>query len=222
MKLGLLFLNRKLSSISRIHHKNGFSLVEGTIAVAIGLIIIMGIYSLLIVTGKYYKNSQSETRMYNDSRVAIERMFKDISETSSNTITIASNAISFASARDENGNFILKPYSNVLKSDRPDWQKAIVYYVLEGDKGKSLYRKEIKKTNWSSNYDPNQAIDANGELIAQDVKTMNFDFSPADSIKRAHTLQVNLVFSKTKDEVGSDIVPKMNLSTRIPIMNRGK
>ncbi|MBM3211297.1 prepilin-type N-terminal cleavage/methylation domain-containing protein [Candidatus Poribacteria bacterium] len=214
------YLIKHLTNIKKMSYDNGFSLTELLIATVVASISIVGIFSLTTVMEKNYKASIKVSNMYDQSRIAMERMFKEISETSNDTITIQSNAISFASARDVNGNFIYKDYTWVLKSIRPSWQKAIVYYLHGDSNKKKLYRKEITKTNWSTNFNPNGVIDANGEVIAESVSSITFSIYPADTIQKAHSLQVNLVLSKSKDELGIGIPSSVNLNTRIPIMNR--
>lgn len=211
---------RILKNICGQYNKAGFSMIESVIALSVATITVMGAYSLTIAIERQYKVSVVTSDMYSKSRIAIERIFKDISETSNETITITDNAISFASARDDNGDFMLREYNRVLKSHRPDWQKAIIYYIFDDGNGRKLYRKEIPKTDWSANYDPDQAIDSDGEVVARDIVSMNFDYSPADSLVRAHILQVSLIFSKTRDEIESGPLPGVTLTTRVPIMNR--
>lgn len=210
--------------------QRGFTLMETVIALGVASISVIGAYSLALVIEKHYRSSSAVSDVYRQSRIAMERMFRDISETSNETITITYDpydAISFASARDENGDFQSETYG-ALNFSRPVWQKAIVYYTLpDNDGDKDLYRKEIPKTDWSTNYDPVEAMDTDGEVIAGNLTYMYFDYYPADALAQAHVLSVSLGFLITRDEVKVGPVPGedqgiINLSTRVPIMNREK
>jgi hypothetical protein len=151
-------------------------------------------------------------------------MFKELSETSNKTVAYTWNAISFASARGADGEFQLRPYSYVLKSHRPSWQKAIIYYYLPGEDGiNKLYRVEIPRTNWASNYDDldTPALEElNGEFIADNIMYMGFDYSPADSLAKAHVLNVYMDFGSFNHSEDPDELPWVHLTTRVPLMNR--
>jgi Tfp pilus assembly protein PilV len=214
------YLIKRLMNMEKLPYEKGLSLTELLIAIVIASISIIGVFSLTIATEKNYKTSIKVSNMYDQSRIAMERIFKEISETSNDTITIKNDAISFASARDSNGIFRFKEHNVVLKSERPSWQKAVVYYLYSDSNKKKLYRKEITKTDWSTNYDPSGVINANGEVIAESVISIVFSYYPADTIQKAHTLKVNLILSKNKEELGTGIPSSVVLNTRIPIMNR--
>lgn len=202
--------------------EKGFSLIELFIAIAITSIAIIGAYGLVIATENYYKTSTKTSIMYDQSRIALERMYRDMSETSNQTIAIGSYAISFASPRDENGDFVYEDYTKILSTKRPSWQKAIVYYLYGSGDERKLYRKEIPKTDWSSNYDPGQAIDGNGEIIAENAVSMSFSYYPAETLQQAHTIQVNLELTTSRNEIETGALPTVKLNTRIPFMNRRK
>jgi type II secretory pathway pseudopilin PulG len=203
----------------------GFTLVETVVALGVAAISVIGAYGLVIAIEKHYRSSAVVAEAQRQCRIAMERMFKDISETSNETITIAHDphvAISFASARDANGNFQSESYGH-LGYGRPVWQKAVVYYVYEdtndaGGSHSNLYRKEIPKTNWSSNYNPIQAIDANGEVIAENIAYVYFD--PTEITIQDHILNVYLELSLNQDKVEAGPIPEIRLNTGIPILNR--
>jgi hypothetical protein len=154
-------------------------------------------------------------------------MFREISETSNRTITIIDDAISFASARDGDGVFHEESYG-FLAYGRPVWQKAVVYYVytsydpIAGKNIPNLHRKEIPKTNWSTNYDPVYAMDEDGEVVARNIMAIDLDYYPAETLAQAHVLNVSLTFMKDQDDVEAQLTPGMTLNTTIPIMNRDK
>ena len=209
--------------------QRGFTLLETVVALLAASISVMAAYGLILGVGKYHRSSARLADIHRDSRTTMERIFRDISETSNTTINITNDYISFASARDANGEFQLRPYSSVLKSHRPDWQKVIIYYLLDSGERKDLYRKEVTKTNWSANYEPGNLQALDGELIAQNVVYMYFGYYPAETLDKAHVLTASLGFLITRDKVEAGAIPgkyvgpgavAVELSTTIPIMNR--
>lgn len=212
----------------------GFTLLETVLGISVALIGLLGAYGLTVVIGKHQRSSNSTAAIYRESRTAIERMFKEISETSDTTITIGDNAISFASARDENGDFQLRPYSGIFMSDRPDWQKAIIYYKLENSR--RLIRTSVPKTNWSTNYEAlesGQLQELSGRVMAKNIDSMSFEPVYTGPSARYSMLNATLQFSAVREgeqqetdpgeaviQVGAGAIPEGVLSTRIPIMNR--
>ncbi len=219
-------LKRIYARICNRRSQSGFSILETVIALSVASISILGAYGLTLALEKNYRDSNELATMHGESRITMERMFKDLSETSNKTVSYTWNAISFASPRGANGEFCLKPYSSVLMSHRPSWQKAIIYYLIEQtDGGNKLYRAEVPKTDWASNYEElsEQALaQLNGEFIAADVLSMTFDYSPAVSLDKAHILKVSLDFGSelAGTAEGADELPLVHLTTRVPLMNR--
>jgi hypothetical protein len=187
----------------------------------------LAVFGVVLSIENQYRNSNTVVDVYRDARIAIERMFREISETSNRTVTIIDDAISFASARDGDGVFHEESYG-FLAYGRPVWQKAVIYYVytsydpVSGRNIPKLHRKEILKTNWSTNYDPVYAMDANGEVVARNIMGMDLDYSPAETLAQAHVLNISLVFMKDQDGIKAQLTPGMTLNTTIPIMNRDR
>ena len=116
--------------------RSGFTLMEAIVALSIGIIGLAGVSTLMLASGKHYRDANKMTDMYSYSRLAIDRLFRDISETSVSTIMVRTtevrsdeglrdDAISFASARDGSGEFQVGTYG-AFNFTRPSWQKAIV------------------------------------------------------------------------------------------------
>ena len=217
-------LKQILARMCNWRSESGFSLFETVIALGVASISVLGAVGLTLAIENHYRNSRSLANMHGESRIAIERMFKELSETSNKTVAYTWNAISFASARGADGEFQLRPYSYVLKSHRPSWQKAIIYYYLPDDDGvNKLYRAEIPKTNWASNYDDldTPALEElNGEFVADNLMSMGFDYYPADSLAKAHVLNVFMDFGSFNHSEDPDELPWVHLTTRVPLMNR--
>ncbi len=243
---------------------DGYALMEIMIAITVAMVSLLGAYALVLSIGRNYRDSSAMTDMYADSRIAVERLFRDLSETSNSTVMVRTtgirtedgirdDAISFASARDENGIFQLGTYGS-FNFVRPIHQKAIVYYLLH-DTGeappdtppggppnggvtenpppaagvygsKKLYRKEIPKTDWDTNYDPMWAMDENGELIAQNVDYMYFALPypvvDPEVTRQDHVLDVSIGFLKDVDEMEAGPARTVKINTGIPMMNRDK
>jgi prepilin-type N-terminal cleavage/methylation domain-containing protein len=174
--------------------QRGFTMIETVMALVVASISVVGAYGLTLAIGKHYRSSAAVADIYRQSRIGMERLFRDISETSNKTITITYNAISFASARDANGDFQSESYGH-LNYARPVWQKAIVYCVSS----EKLYRMEIPRTDWSTNHDPTEAMDEDGELIAGNVMCM--DFHPTEVTTQDHLLEVTLEFLVSQEKV---------------------
>lgn len=229
------------------HAQSGFTIMEAAIAMTVALISLIAAYALVLAAGRHHRASAEMTDMYSYSRLAMERMVRDISETSNETVTVRTtyvnsldyvrdDAISFASARDEDGRFQLASYG-AFDFMRPVWQKAIVYYLLEdenngnGENGysKTLYRKEVFWDDWGAdtgNYDPTLAMDTNGEVIAWNVDYMYFgtpypEINP-EITRKDHVLEVSLGFLKNQDEMGVGPARTIKLNTGAPMMNRDK
>ena len=187
-------LRRFFAGIRNRFSERGFSLIETTIALGVASLSVIGAYSLTIAMERHYRESITLTSRYRLTRTALDQIVKDLSETSSKTIRIEYNAISFASARDENGEFQFETYGS-LGFGRPLWQKAIVYYVYDNN----LYKKEISRTDWSDTYNPYDAMGSDGRLIAENVISLYFDYYPAQSLEQAHTLNISVTFLKGAD-----------------------
>lgn len=221
----MFHLRRIFARILSQRSRRGFTLFETVIALSVASISVLGAYGLTLLVEKHYRGSNALATMHGEARIAVERMFMDLSETSNETVAYTWNAISFASARGADGEFQLKPYSYILKSHRPAWQKAIIYYILEDEEGNGkLYRAEVSKTDWSSNYedlDEPALADLDGEFVADNVISMWFDHYPADSLDKAHILGVNLEFGSQPSEEGeASKLPQIYLTTRVSLMNR--
>jgi hypothetical protein len=237
----MFHLTKPFAEIENPWSQRGTTLLEVTMAVAVTLIVIMGAYGLVLAVGNHQRSSAAVADMNDYCSIAMERLFREISETSNERIVIVTtnvrgedgvreDAISFASARDANGVFQTETYG-ALGFGRPVWQKAVVYCIREytdndGKHHKSLFRKEIPKTDWSSNYDPIQAIDSPGEAIAENADYMYFGLPYPQSApvigRQDHVLQVHLRFSRTREEMQAGPARSASLSTAIPIMNRKK
>ena len=224
------------------YSRDGFVLMETMIAMTIALFSLFGAYALMLSIGRHYRDSTAMTDIYADSRIAVERLFRDLSETSNFTVMVRTtgvrseenlrdDAISFASARGEDGTFQLGPYG-AFNFVRPIYQKAIVYYLLDdagngtGVYSKTLYRKEILKTDWDTNYDPTWAMDENGEVIARNVDYMYFG-SPYPEVapevtRQDHVLDVSIGFLRNLEQMEAGPERTMKVSTGIPMMNREK
>ena len=221
---------------------DGYTLMEVMIAMTIAMISLLGAYALMLSIGRHYRDSSAMTDMYADSRIAVERLFRDLSETSNSTVVVRTtdirseeglrdDAISFASARGEDGTFQLGTYG-AFNFVRPIHQKAIIYYLLNdagngtGGYSKKLYRKEIPKTDWDDNYDPTWAMDENGEVIARNVDYMYFGLPyPAvdpEVTRQDHVLDVSIGFLRSLEEMEAGPARTVKVNTGIPMMNRGE
>ena len=66
--------------------ESGFSLFETVIALGVASISVLGAFGLTLAIENHYRNSRSLANMHGESRIAIERMFKELSETSKDLI----------------------------------------------------------------------------------------------------------------------------------------
>ena len=234
----MLHLIRTLAKMPGERKQDGLTIIEIMIALAIAAIALTGAYGLMLAAGKHYRSSVAMTDMYAYSRLAMERLFRDISETSNETVAVKTtnirsedglrdDAISFASARDASGQFQLATYG-AFNFMRPVWQKAIIYYLLDdgSGNGKTLYRKVAAKYDWEINYDPTQAMDMEGEIIAWNVDYMYFgppypEVDP-EITRKDHVLEVSLGLLKSQEDMKVGPARTIELNTSVPMMNRDK
>jgi hypothetical protein len=159
----------KVKKFKFISGKSGFTPTEILVALSIGVLSLTVGFMLLEMGYKYLDHGMTLSAVQRDSRIAMERMFKDLQESKANTVTIGTGAksISFVSARNVSGVF------QFTTSGAPSWQKAVVYYW--DSNAKKLYRYEEAKTDWSSNYDPDSAIgNANAQEVIPNVEALQF------------------------------------------------
>ncbi|MBD3181163.1 prepilin-type N-terminal cleavage/methylation domain-containing protein [Candidatus Poribacteria bacterium] len=208
--------------------EEGLTLVEILISLVIMSISILGTYGILIAVQEQQSDKIDTIRMYDEARIALDRMYREISETSNRTVSAGTGCkgVSFASARNSNGVFQWETYGS-LNFSRPVWKKAVIYYVYKKSPQEPnklcLYRKTVNKTNWSGqnrHYNTCGAVGYNGEIVAEDVYDLTF--YPTDVTAQNHYIQVNLEMKITPDEDEDEeaIQPGIKLSTVIPMMNR--
>jgi type II secretory pathway component PulJ len=205
----------------------GLTLVELLMAVSISFIGFTAGYLLLQSGYNSLNIGTAVTKAQQEVRMAFETMIKELQETSADTIVLqetsadtvviegASDAISFASARDANNNF------STTESGVSDWRKAVVYawdsesntfYRYEEDKVDwttnfdpeiAFYRYEAAKENWEANpnFDEDYPFDPNEpdlKLIATSVKALKFQLFPSN------LLSVTIIFVKTPEGEGME------------------
>ena len=226
------------------HGQEGLTVIEIVIAVSIAAVALTGAYGLMIAAGNHFRSSATATDMYASSRLTMDRIFRDISETSNETVKVVTtnyesesghrdDAISFASARDVNGEFQLGSYG-AFNFTRPVWQKAIVYYLLNDyeqsgtsedvSRCKNLYRKEVYTHNWEGgNFDPTVVMDTEGEVITGNVEYMHFGTPIAadpEITRQDHVLEVSLGFLMKEKDTKAGARRTIELTTAVPMMNR--
>ncbi len=91
---------RKYAGTLNSYLSDGFSLTETMVALTVGVICIFGAFALIAAVEKHYSASVAVTDMYDCSRLAMGKLFRDISETSNTTITVQTTEI-----RSEDGSF---------------------------------------------------------------------------------------------------------------------
>lgn len=145
---------RKFLDIKKRRDK-GFTLIEMLLTMTLSLIGIASVTTTLILGYRYFYLGNDITQIQQRAGIALEKMVKELRETSMDRIEPnpdsinseenSSNIISFASARDENNNFLTDA------EGMPDWTKAIVYFI--DTDSNVLYRYKESKDNWDANYD---------------------------------------------------------------------
>jgi prepilin-type N-terminal cleavage/methylation domain-containing protein len=175
--------------------ENGFTLIEMLLAAAISLIGFSAITAILMLV---YKNShllETVDQVQQQTNIALEKVVKEFQETavgnmdpdpsSINSEANSSDIISFPSARDDNGNFLLDG------NGKPDWTNAIVYFRDAGSN--ALYRYRDAKDDWSTNYAVsgfNRQV-AGRELMATAVTDVEFWFSGNNLLNIKMTIALN-------------------------------
>ncbi|MBC8234583.1 prepilin-type N-terminal cleavage/methylation domain-containing protein [bacterium] len=161
-----------------LHRKReeGFSLSELMIATAVALIGFMASYSLLQLGYKYFNLGTDVTQAQQEARMDLETMIKELQETSAGTVWVTDEAVSFASARNDNNEFLTITATENPDKEKPYWQKAVVYF--RDAESNILFKYEEAKEDWSTNFNPSLAVGAeNLKEIATSVTSIVFQFS---------------------------------------------
>ena len=159
--------------------EKGFTLIEVLLAMSISLI---GFSSGFVVMMEGYKHlnlGQGAARVQQQAEFAMERMVKELQETAVSTIAPdpgvidteenSSDIISFASARDDNNNFLTGG------DGMPNWVNAIVYF--RDEESNKLYRyKQMLNTYDYGSFDP-QLAKEQSEQMATSITNIKFWFS---------------------------------------------
>lgn len=161
-----------------LHRKReeGFSLSELMIAMAVTLIGFAASYSMFQVGYKYFNLGTDATQAQQKARMALETMIKELQETSAGTVWVTDEAVSFASARNDNNEFLTITATENPDKEKPYWQKAVVYF--RDAESNILFKYEEAKEDWSTNFNPSLAVGAeNLKEIATSVTSIVFQFS---------------------------------------------
>jgi len=161
-----------------LHRKReeGFSLVELMIAMAVTLIGFAASYSMLQLGYKYFNLGTDVTQAQQEARMALETMIKELQETSAGTVWVTDEAVSFASARNDNNEFLTITAPENPDKEKPYWQKAVVYF--RDAESNILFKYEEAKENWSENFNPSLTVGAeNLKEIATSVTSIVFQLS---------------------------------------------
>lgn len=169
---------RRFLNLQKRKEKKGFTLIEVLLAMSISFIGLAAAGTLLLLGYKHFYFGQNVARVQQRARIAIERMVQEFQETGVSTIDPdpssimnpenSSNIISFASARDDNGIFLID------ENGMPDWVNAIVYF-RDADSN-TLYKYKEAKTDWGTNYDVSgfEPPSEGNELMATSVTGAEF------------------------------------------------
>ncbi|MBM3239457.1 type II secretion system protein [Candidatus Poribacteria bacterium] len=183
--------------------ENGFTLIEMLLAAAIALI---GLSASTAILMQVYKNShllETADQVQQQTNIALEKVVKEFQETAVGTINPApsdimntpgyppvntSDIISFASARDNNGNFVIDEYSG-----KPVWANAIVYfrgaYFIDEYPDldpNTLYRYKEGWDTYNGEFDPSTS-----EQMATSVTDVKFWFYGNNLLNIKMTLALN-------------------------------
>jgi len=173
---------RRVLNIQKRKEK-GFTLIELLLATAISLIGLSAGAAILLQGYKHAAFGQNLAKVQQQARITLEKMVKEFQETAIGNIdpdpssidsVNPSNIISFASARDDNNNFLID------ENEMPSWTNAIVYF-RDADSN-TLYRYKEPKTDWDTNYDvsgfnPSSIAEEDKEPMATSVTGVEFWFS---------------------------------------------
>jgi len=155
--------------ISKLNENEGVTLVEMLIAVGAIFIASMGAYALYINVHGSQAEGIAATQAQQEARVIIERIAREVRESSSEVIWLGnngtSNHIAFFTPRDYDRQFM------VDDQGEPAWQSAIAYVLNRSTN--ELYRHKLYLTN-----NPNIEYDSyDSMLVARNVEDMSFSQS---------------------------------------------
>ena len=184
----------------------GWTLAQLVMGLAISGIGIGAAFAMLNVGRHHVERGETVTGLQQHSRTVIEWIVRELRESASDSIVIAgisNNAIAFASARDDTGEYILD------ENRKPLWQRVIAYYWKPGTT--DLYRYVAPKTNWTTRFSPAVAVERTlGEKVSSNVVQLSFE-------KHDELISVTL---ETLEETASGATAKNTITTETMIRNQ--
>jgi type II secretory pathway pseudopilin PulG len=205
---------RRLLNLRKRKEK-GFTLVEMLLSTTISFIGVSAGFIILSLGYEQLDFGRNATKAQRQAGFALERMVRELKETGIRTINpdqsnidseaFATDIISFASARDDDNNFLTDD------DGMPDWINAVVYFRDEDSN--ILYKYKEAKNDWSTNYSINvfNPLEASGkEQIAHSVTDIKFWFSGDRLLNIKITVSLN---SETEDSC------ECVLTTQVKIRN---
>ncbi|HXE73373.1 MAG TPA: prepilin-type N-terminal cleavage/methylation domain-containing protein [Candidatus Nitrosotenuis sp.] len=147
--------------------QRGVTLPEILVAGTLLLLVVGVAYAVLVLTHRSWILSSGRATPAINCEVALERLRRELLETSSSTVVTLTDppAVAFATARDEEGRFCTD------SEGEPRWQASVVYYVNTSRQVLLRRRLDTSSSSLSSD-DLTRACDGSGSLIAYDIEDL--------------------------------------------------
>jgi hypothetical protein len=187
----------------RSHLPRGATLAEVLVVSVLALIVTGVTFCVLLLAKRSWVMVSSRASACINSEVALERVRRDLQDSSVSGITIRDGAaLCFLSARDENGSFRTDSDGN------PQWQAFVVYYV--DSTLRSLRRRRVPAglERPLTQEELTARCDGTGNLVAYDVIGLNV---------AASGRQITVTVRCATDSMGK--ANHMEMSTEVIVRN---
>jgi len=194
--------------VDTVKDSKGISLMEVIIAIAIGLIGVLGSYSFLASMNSTQASNMTVVEAQGEARNIMERMTRELRESGPEVVwpnyadypDYETLYVYFFTPRNANGEFIIN------SAGEPQWQRAISYWLEPWEY--TLYRSQYYLT-W--NPDVNDWFGS--EIVSKNVESLTFD-------RVDDMVTINLrTFTDSTEDVGNVARSYADLTTTIRLRN---